>query len=156
MKQCPKHGKLSASDLIKKGKLASGKQAFRCKKCQKELHAANYKKNKTKINAKAKKYKQDHVELAREWRNAYYAKTKDKNRENKRTSDRKSNRKRVEEMSDTYMKHLIQKETKLAYGTIPESLINLKRSLVMVRKRISLERKLSKEEKLSETKRLYY
>lgn len=129
IKKCKKHGDLTEKDIIKKGKLQSGRQAYRCKRCQQELHKSNYQSNKEKIVEKVKKYRADNVEKVIEWKRDYFEKNKERYRERKRENDKNLYAKSREELSDRYIKNLIIRRSELKFNDVPNEFVELKRSL---------------------------
>lgn len=136
LKNCKKHGDLTANDLIKKGKLASGNQAYRCKKCMKELHSKNYANKKEIILKKIKEYKELNKERVKSWKKAYAKKHLERDRDKKRARDHKLYLKSKKGLEDRYIKHLICKRSMLRYQDIPKSFIEFKRILLQVKKTI--------------------
>ena len=136
IKTCKKHGELKQEDIIKRGKHRSGNPAIRCRLCMKELHANHYKRNKEKVAKKNKEYKQNNREKIREITNNYYAKIKDtdKYKEKHRISHQKDAKKKVETLSDRYMRQLISRGSGIKYSEIPDSLVSFKRSLLLAKK----------------------
>lgn len=76
IKTCKKHGDLTLDGLIKSGKNKDGTQRFRCKKCMKEIHHANYLKNKEHIITKSEEYKKNNPDKVKQWRKNDYEKFK--------------------------------------------------------------------------------
>lgn len=136
LKTCKYHGNLYENDLIKKGKLKSGNQSYRCKKCMKEMHHKNYEMNKLKIKEKTQQYRSKNKEKVKEWKVDYYHKYKERDKEKKRKRDKKYYDKGKDQLNDRYIKHLIQKRTPLKYKDIPEELIKLKRTILLTKKQI--------------------
>lgn len=147
-KVCKKHGKLSDNDIIKKGFHKSGLPAFRCGKCMKEIHAANYKKNKDKILCKTKEYREKNQEMVKQWKREFFYKNRERDRGKKRERDKRHHKNMIENLTDSYMKHLISKRSNIKYNDIPLTLIELKRTLLLSKKAIARNLLLNKEGKM--------
>lgn len=148
-RNCKKHGNLIGSEIIRKGKLKSGNQAYRCRKCMQELHKNNYNKNKNELYEKIKKYKQENKDLVRKWKRDFFVKNREKYLPSKRLRDRERHKKGVKDLTDDYLKHLISKRSSIKYSDIPKSLIELKRCLLMTKRKIS---EVSKSNKMDHKK----
>jgi uncharacterized NAD(P)/FAD-binding protein YdhS len=70
IKNCHKHGDLSADQIIKAG-LSYGKKRYKCKKCMKESHRKNYLLHKATIYEKTRKWKKNNVEKCKELNKKY-------------------------------------------------------------------------------------
>lgn len=139
---CKIHGMMKLENFIKKGKHASGNQAYRCKFCMKDLHAKNYLKNKDKIDEKNRLYRQKNREQIREASKEYYHAKKDLNEKNKRRRDKRLNKKQVENLSDRYIKDLLTRHGKFKSDQITPSLIIEKRNNLIEKR----QRKEQKDE----------
>lgn len=133
---CKVHGKLFEADLIKKGKLKSGNQAYRCRKCMKEMHRRHYEANREKVLGSIKKYREENRERVRTWKREYDCKYRERDAEKKRKRQRKLYYKQREMLHDRYIRHLICKRSLLRYGDITPSLVEMKRTLIIAKKYI--------------------
>lgn len=154
LKSCKKHGDLEKKDLIKKSIDKKGVQKWRCKHCMSDLHKENYKKNKEKVLKKCKLYREENKELVLQWKRDYSKKHKERDRSKKQSRDKKRRINMVKNLTDEYMKHLISKRSAIKFNDIPQSLIALKRSLLIVKGKIKEQRMLNKDDNNHENKKL--
>lgn len=145
-KNCKKHGDLTEKDIIKKGKLKSGNQAYRCKKCMQDLHANNYQANKEKIRLKLKKYKEENLAKFKQIKKECEQKYRERDRDKKRERDKRLYLRQKEIMSDRYIKHLIAKRSLLKFKDIPPSLIEFKKVLLRTKLIIKQHKKEDKND----------
>ena len=153
IKVCKRHGELKREDVIKQGKNKINEARFKCKSCMKEIHHANYEKNKDKIYVRTRKWKKDNAERLNELRLKYYWQYKEKDHEKKIERDRKYHNKSSMELNDVYVKHVITKRTNLKYSDIPDELVKLKRSLLEAQRKIRQNLMVNKGKKLNENKK---
>lgn len=157
VKTCQKHGELKVEDL-KQG-IYKGKKYRKCKYCEtersreytkkiyadKELlkkkhqaHKDRWKNLKEEITKR--RQKPECLEKRREW----YAKNIDSQRE---VSIKKGKEYR-DKLHDTYIKKIIKGDNKnISHDDIPQSLVDLKRSLMLCRKSIKNKTILNKVDK---------
>ncbi len=106
-----------------------------CKKC-------HNKKVYTKIKSSPKKY-QEKLNTNRQWRNGvnYYQKRNyksyyEKNRKKILAYQRKLRKEQRDNLSDTYIKKRICHKSNLSYKDIPQTLIELKRKQLMIKREL--------------------
>lgn len=165
IKKCIHHGKLYIKDIIKSGISKSGAQQYKCKHCMQEMHKKHYELNKLKIRLTHQKYRAENKEKVKETKRKSRLKNIEKEQERSRERwqkymlenpslarerNRKYKRKMVRELTDTYIKKSLTDGTMLRYQDVPESLINAKRAVFMLRRGIkkqATQTKLNIQEK---------
>jgi hypothetical protein len=105
----------------------------------KDLHRAHYEKNKDKLLRKTKQYREENKELVKEWKRNDQERNREKYRPRKRERDKKANKYAVKNLTDPYIKHLLSKNSEMKYTDIPEQLIELKRTLIKIKRLIRSE-----------------
>jgi hypothetical protein len=159
MTTCKIHGLLKEEDVMKGGVERSGKQRLRCKLCFKKTRDTNYEKNKHRILLANKKWREENPEKRRLSKRESYNKNKHKyqawlsenwkaDRESHRDRWAEYNKKRVNELYDSYIIDLLRRGTTLTPEEIPKQLIEFKKALVMLRRKL---RKLNGEGKEPES-----
>ncbi len=150
LKRCSKHGKLYKDDVIKAGITPAGTQQYKCRACMKEYHKANYELNKEVIRQKHATYRKENREKIakgkRESRkrnkikymseqgiaNALFRHKMEREKNQKRLRDRKE----VELLKDNYIKRKLKHRTNLKNEDIPQSLIEAKRAMLLLKRGI--------------------
>lgn len=155
LKKCTIHGNLYRDDVIKNGLRKNGDIVWKCRACMKDMHAKHYKLNKLLVSQKAKKYRKDNAEkvamIKKESRlrnkfkyvrettllEAYsrhaLEKSKIARKHNKTRDD-------SEGLTDEYIKRLMTKRSGLKAEDIPQSLVEVKRALVQLRRGVQKKR----------------
>lgn len=152
LKKCKKHGDLYLKDLIKSGKLKSGNQYYKCRLCNKELHAANYLRNHETIRQHQQKFRTENKEKWLKQKSDSYHRHKDTpenrikyklrnwkyradNHAEVRRRERIKKGNTIKELRDTYIKNLIQgRDGNFPRKDITEELIVLKRFQVQIKR----------------------
>lgn len=146
VKHCLKHGDLTADQVIKSGKNKLGLQVYKCKTCMKIFHTKHYEKNKDKVNKACAIYRKENKEKVKSMKRESWLKHKHKyvKRENERKLKykhshaehyRKIDTKRVEKLTDSYVAKVISSRKYLQPKDIPQSLIELKRILLKIKRK---------------------
>lgn len=145
---CRTHGH---TDFIKSGKNNAGEQKYKCRQCMKDLHKANYIKNKQAITERRKKYKEANPEKVRKIKNesarkAYnadlekYRKARDerdrKNPQLKKDRQQRYQRRITQELDTKYIKDQLTRGTGLKYEDIPDSMVQLKKATMLIKRTI--------------------
>lgn len=157
VKRCSKHGDLKRSDL--KTGIYRGKQYRKCKHCELD-RSRKYRANVLLDEQKHEKMKEkdrnywaqrkaeiserrrspEALQKRREWHN------KEENRERYNEKYRVRQRQYREELSDTYVRRIIQNGDKnIKFCAITQSMIEFKRSLIGLKRGITLQRKIKGE-----------
>lgn len=148
VKTCLVHGELILSQVNRAG-IKRGKQQYKCKECQKALHAKNYEKNKEKILKRHANYKENNKEKVAKGKYDSWRKHKHKHVDkfranNKRsyyadhakTRERANRNKRIAalKLTDGYIKRLLRKETyrDINIKELTPEMIAAKRMQVMI------------------------
>ena len=152
MKVCAKHGVLTKDDLIKKGKTKAGTPQYRCRMCMKDLHDKYYEINRDIILNKQNQYRIDNPDKRTEAKYKSWKKHADKNRDKDNERRKRFDKKQTETLADRYMKKLIVKGTTLSWTDIPQSMIELKRSLLLLKKGMADTLQIKLGDKLNEDK----
>ncbi len=150
--ECKKHGKCYSDDVIKKGKSRwTGEQGYRCRKCMKELHKAHYELNKTEVllkNQKRRKADPEKVRLQKlnsrlKKQSVESQKTRERferwekrNPQDAAERNRKFKIQSVRELNDSYVKQSIVKRSNLKSADIPQNLIEAKRAILFLKRRV--------------------
>jgi hypothetical protein len=162
IKECSTHGKLYKDDVIKSGKSrSSNEQLYRCKFCMKEMHKKHYQLNKAKILASHHDYRKNNKEKHKQIKRKSYLVHRRKylKKENeRRLRFKKENpqlykdidRKRVDELHDSYVKKILTNRTGLKSSDIPMSLVECTRALIQLKRGIKKNVSLIKIEQLEE------
>lgn len=132
---CDIHGKLTAEHVVKKGKY-NGIQGYRCKECYRKMRQGLYKINREKILAKVNARRKADPEKYREIKRKSRIKNAHKHMERERIRSRKSGRKACRELHDWYVKKVLTKRTMLKNGDLPKELVDLKRSIIKINRKI--------------------
>jgi hypothetical protein len=144
VKICKVHGELTEKDCTL---ISPSKKYLRCKKCKYEgtnawrkdnreklnaicrLYA---KKNRKKISLKDKIYRKKNKEKYQEYQNKW----RKKNPEKVNRAESKRAKKQSENLTDNYIKRrLYNSRFKLSATLIPKDLINLKRTLILIKRK---------------------
>lgn len=157
VKRCGKHGNLTIGQVNKSGN--KGYQQYKCKQCQKELHRANYLKNKDKILAKQKEYKFSDLENYKEIKSKSFKKNAHKYRD-RRNNDRKkryylNHKNELEKLrirktfarqnlSRSYLAYLLKRKLGLSSKNQPNELIDIQKVLILIHR---IKKKINKEDK---------
>jgi hypothetical protein len=162
IKNCKYHGNLYIGDIIKKGTNSKGIQTYRCKKCMHILHKNHYENNKDKVKKAHKEYRekdpQKYREICNKSKRKMYSLDKEKYQKrqldwDKNNPDMKSKRqkrykdKAVKELNDIYVKQHLVAGTGLKHADIPQELVELKRTMMLLKRNI--KDKLKKKEHLN-------
>ncbi len=161
LKTCHTHGKLYQEDVIKSGKSRDGSQQWKCKKCMKEIHKKNYELNKLTISEKHKKYRTENKEQVKKIKRESWLKHREKylKRENERRLRfkklnpelyKQNDRKRVDELSDSYVKKIIVNRTSLKNADVPQPLVECMRVIIQLKRKIKKEKDQNKLTTLKE------
>jgi hypothetical protein len=134
LKTCKTHGALYRDNVIKSGFYESGKPAFKCKACMRELHARHYKINKTKIREANNLYKKENKEKHAAIKKKSLIKNRHKYKERQNYIKKISERVQTEEMSDRYIKKMITKRSNLSMSDVPEEMIKLGRAVLQLKR----------------------
>jgi hypothetical protein len=150
--KCAKHGNCFKDDVIKSGKSQwTGEQKYKCRKCMKDLHKAHYELHKTEVLLKNRKRKQENPEKVRLQK--LNSRLKKQLIESKKTRERfdrwekrnpqhaaERNRKfkiqSVNELNDSYVRQSLVKRTGLKCADIPQELIEEKRAILTLKRRV--------------------
>lgn len=148
IKNCPKHGALTITQVTTSGRSKSG-AIFRCKECLKISHKKFYEKNKEKVKKKQQEYKEKDPVKYKEGKNrsnkkyAHKYKEKEKQRNKKwRCSNvehlRKLKEKRtisyIENLPDTYIRDILTRRSPLSAKDIPDSIVEIKRVSMLIKR----------------------
>lgn len=152
MKKCVTHGALYKDDVIKAGKNRSGEQCYKCKMCMKELHKKHYELNKTKVSLKHKEYRENNRDKRRETKRLSrirndtpkqrqatrerWERWKEKNPERASILKREIKKAAVKNLNDSYIKQQLLRNTNLKSDEIPDILVDLKRTMMAIRRTI--------------------
>lgn len=157
---CKVHGKLylEKNEVIKQG-IRKGQQAYRCKQCMKESHVKHYQKHKGKIKIAHQRYKEKDPLKYRQMKNESkrrlwhvhkekYGKIRNdwdkKNPEKKRARNKKYKDKAIKFLTDRYVKHQLCRDTSLKASDLPKSLIELKRALLLIKRKVKEMKEVGK------------
>lgn len=138
IKVCIHHGKLDITRVVRAGK-KDDVQLYKCRECLRRFHANHYQNHKHEYYEKHKSYKKENREKINEWKRKYYFKYRDRDLPKKAASDKKLYHRSRNAMDDRYIKMLIAKHSRIPYEMIPESIIEFKRILLMMKKTIKDE-----------------
>ncbi len=131
---CNKHGKLYVSDVNRSELTKTGKQRYRCKRCQKDQHTRHYEANKALYRLKQQQFRKEKPELVAAQRKRYRKKDSYKRI---RTIQEKV---WVRNLATHYVKKIIAKKHKgLLYSEVPAELVELQRLVMQLRREIKLK-----------------
>jgi transketolase len=116
VKTCSHHGALTQFQCIKSGTFRSGQQAWKCKACHKMHRVNNYTKNREKILAKTKAYKEANPEKYKALQRAY--------------------RQRLQKEADVPSSFLENTDTNKAYRSARNKLVNVMCQLSLITRAI--------------------
>lgn len=140
VKVCRTHGELFAKDVV-------GKEN-RCRRCRKIIAGNNYLKNYAVYAETRERRRQNKEKWKEEKRksflknkhkylpklNAYKKEWREKNPDKYKLSVSKSTRRKVNQLKDCYIKDQLVKGTSLSYKDIPQEMVDLKRSLILIKR----------------------
>lgn len=148
--ECPTHGDLYLKDVIKAGKSRyTGIQNYKCRVCHQQIKKEYYKRNKEYVLAKCQEYKNKNPEKIREIKNASkrkmfaidaekYRKKRDKydknNPEKKRARQKRFQRNAIENLTDSYVKQQIVRNTDLKHKDIPQPVVEMSRDIMKLKR----------------------
>lgn len=148
IKNCPKHGALTITQVTTSGRSKSG-AIFRCKECLKISHQKYWVKHKEKVKQKQLEYKEKDPEKHREIksrsnkkhahkyrhkaniRNKVYRKV---NIDHIRNLDKKRTIFYVENLPDTYIRDILTRRSPLSASDIPDSIVEIKRVSMLIKR----------------------
>ena len=148
VKTCIHHGELTREQV--NVSVSRGKTSIRCKLCQRASHSVYYERNKDKVRAKCKEYREkDPVKLRLMKRRSalkHYDKHREKRNRTKRINwykyhDRKlfqlreRKRKGIEDLSDSYVLRQLKRCLDMQYNEIPKEFIEIKRAMLSIHRR---------------------
>jgi len=161
-KKCSKCGEIKPFEEFYKDK--SHKDGYRsiCKKCikennkkwyeenkeyMKEYNKKWYEENKENWNKYVKKYREENREYLKEINKKYYEENRDsrneynkkyreENREYWNEYNKKYHKEYRKNLKDSYIKALIHRQTKAPFSEITEEMIQLKRALLLVHRKL--------------------
>jgi len=151
IKRCISHGDLYKEDVIKSGTTKAGSQQFKCRHCMKEAHRKHYELNKAKLKIKYAQYRKENPEKIKEIRKKYWKKIKNETREARRERwrkwrmanpekhakrNRKYKKQITKDLTDVYVRQVISTDSFLKAEDIPQSLIEAKRAVMMLKRGI--------------------
>jgi hypothetical protein len=166
IKNCPKHGPLTITQLTTSGRSKSG-AIFRCKQCLKISHQKHWERHKEKVKQKQLEYKEKDPEKYREIKRASnkryahkYRKASIRNKIYKKLNVehiRKLERERtifyVENLPPPYIRDILTRRSSLSAKDIPIDLVEIKRASMLI-KRIGLdERRQNRLNQLTEERK---
>lgn len=153
--KCAKHGNCFKEDVIKSGKSQwTGEQKYKCRNCMKDLHKTHYELHKTEILIKNQKRRKENPEKVRLQKlNSRLKKQLTESKKSRERFDRwekrnpekvaERNRKfRIQssrELNDSYVKQSIIKRTGLKSADIPQGLIEAKRAILTLRRKVKTD-----------------
>lgn len=133
VKHCQKHGKLSLSQVNKSRINKSGNYNYKCKICQRELHAQNYERKKNDVLARQREYKQKNPEKVKRMKAESWQKNKHKWKKKDREKENLRRQLETLQLHDSHIKRLIRKRKK-NIGVITTEMIDEKRKQVMIKR----------------------
>lgn len=147
IKVCKEHGDLFKDDVIKQGKNAQGEIKWKCKQCMKRLHKEHYELNKAKVLAYQRAYREKNPERVRQikydswFRNGYKYLIRENLRKKKykelyAEKYRERDKRRVENLEDSYVKKVLMNRSNLKSEDIPDSLVEIKRALIILKRNV--------------------
>lgn len=157
IKICSVHGELTLAQCNK-----HGRGAYRCKLCMVDVRKKYYEKHKEKVLQKINTYRKNNAEKVHGFKRAYFLKNKEKlyaqervrrkkydlaHPEAERLRDRRYKRKAVKELRDSYIKCKLVQDTGLSRLNIPKELIEVKRIMMIIRRRV---KSIKKDKRLEE------
>ncbi len=163
LKKCRVHGDIGTDDIVKGGK-RKGIQSYRCKKCLSDSHRKHYEKNREKVRKSHDEYRKKDPVKFQEMKNAskrkmyslekekYYDRQRDYVKrfpEKERERKKRHKHRAVRDLDDFYVKQCLVRETMLRHADVPDALVRLKRSMIMLKrkqKEIRMERNVKNKE----------
>lgn len=159
LKTCSKHGKLFREQVIKAGKSHSGKPAWKCKECMKDMHKKHYELNKAKVLAQHAIYRKENPEKVAQTKRNWCDKNKEKylrmsrerykrwemnNPEKANVASRNAKKKAVKVLADSYVKKSLVRHTGLSTKDLPNNLVQAQRAIMMLNRGLKIQQNLNK------------
>jgi len=149
IKICQHHGNLTIDKVVKQRLKKDNTIKYRCKFCLSQSHKNHYLKNKEKVKASHEKYRNENYEKYRKSSNDSAKKMrilnpeKEKERRKKGYSkyrkstqirQRRFKNKAVSELRDVYIRQRLTERSILKHEDIPQSLVEIKRAALKVKR----------------------
>lgn len=144
---CKEHGPLKIDDMIKSG-VQRGKQMYKCRQCVKQIHRKNYEAKKDAILKRCHEYRIANREKVLEMKRISNKKSYHvyKAKPSYRESQIRHGKKRVAELYDAYIAHMIVKNSSLRRRDIPPEMISAKREVLRMSRKLKSIKTKQREE----------